>query len=505
MAKKVKKRVQPIARANVMDAVSVLSVFMLLLYAIPSDRRIAALGSAGSLSALFALGMALWWCWFHIQRNGDARSRAVQPVRLAQFILLGAATASYVAASLRPLPALESSTVDTSLLRLISWAGVLFVANDGIPNMERMLVLLRRLTLAGGLLATLGIIQFITKSSLVDYIQIPGLTSTQSFSSLGDRGGFTRSAATAQSPLEYAAVLSMVFPIALTLALTDKGRSSLRRWAPVAIMAPAIMLSISRSAFLGVAVGMLALFPSLPRKVRIQTGVAVLALVGIMYVAVPGMLGTVRNLFASISADSSTTSRTDSYGLVGEFVARSPWFGRGFGTFLPEYRILDNQYLGIVIELGFVGLAAFVALMVTGIIVSVRGRKASVTPLARQLGAALAASLLSGAVMTGFFDIFSFPMAAGTIFLMAGISGAFWRLTRTTKAYAVPAIAGPGLQGPDLQLRPRKGRDVQATPGSSLPERTEPGSPMSGSLQRNGGRGHPRRPGPRQAGPPPPG
>src|SRR6185437_12441997 len=104
--------------------------------------------------------------------------------------------------------------------------------------MERLVVVLRRLALAGGLLATLGIVQFATKSSLVDYIQIPGLVSTQSFSSLGDRGGFTRSAATAQSPLEYAAVLSMVFPIALSLALTDTARSNLRRWAPVALMAP---------------------------------------------------------------------------------------------------------------------------------------------------------------------------------------------------------------------------------------------------------------------------
>ena len=419
------------ARVRIRDAASMLSFFMLLLFAIPSDRRIAALGSAGSLSTLFALGLALWWCWFHLQRNGPSGSNGLQPVRLTQFLLLGAAMASYVAAGLRPLPVAESTTVDTSLLRLIAWAGILFVANDGIPSMERLVVVLRRLALAGGLLATLGIVQFATKSSLVDYIQIPGLVSTQSFSSLGDRGGFTRSAATAQSPLEYAAVLSMVFPIALSLALTDTARSNLRRWAPVALMAPAIMLSISRSAFLGVAVGILALFPSLPRKARIRLGAAALGLVVVMYIAVPGMLGTVRNLFESISADSSTTSRTDSYGLVGIFVERSPWFGRGFGTFLPEYRILDNQYLGILIELGLVGLAAFGAVMVTAIVVSVRGRRASTELLPRQLGAALAAAMLSGTVMTGFFDSFSFPMAAGTLFLVAGLAGAYWRLART--------------------------------------------------------------------------
>ncbi|MEV8182573.1 O-antigen ligase family protein [Specibacter sp. NPDC078692] len=429
MARKGSSGIRVAVRTKAMDAVSVLSIYMLLLYAIPSDRRIGALGSAGSLATLFALGLALWWCWFHIQRNHPAQSKSVQPVRIAKLIFLGSATASYVAASLRPLPPLEASTVDTSLLRLVAWAGVLFVANDGIADMERLVALLRRLALAGALLAVLGILQFITKLSLVDYIQIPGLISTQSFSAIGDRGGFTRSAATAQSPLEYAAVLAMIFPISLALALTDKGRSALLRWAPVAIMAPAIMLSISRSAFLAVAIGMLALFPSLPRKVKIRSCAAAVALVGVMYLAVPGMLGTILNLFQGISEDSSTTSRTDSYGLVGEFVARSPWFGRGFGTFLPQYRILDNQYLGILIELGFVGLAAFGAVLVTSIVVCIRGRRTVTAPQSRLVGSALAASLLSGTVTAGFFDVFSFPMSAGTLFLVMGIAGAYWRIS----------------------------------------------------------------------------
>ena len=48
-----------------------------------------------------------------------------------------------------------------------------------------------------------------------------------------------------------------------------------------------------------------------------------------------------------------------SYAIAGEFIGRAPIFGRGFSTFLPSYRILDNQYLGLLIETGIVGLVAF--------------------------------------------------------------------------------------------------------------------------------------------------
>ena len=77
-------------------------------------------------------------------------------------------------------------------------------------------------------------------------------------------------------------------------------------------------------------------------------------------------------LFTGISQDDSARSRTDSYALAFDFIQQRPFFGRGFSTFLPTYRIIDNQYLGLLIETGVVGLLAFISLLVTALVVAGR-------------------------------------------------------------------------------------------------------------------------------------
>src|SRR2546430_13733022 len=62
-----------------------------------------------------------------------------------------------------------------------------------------------------------------------------------------------------------------------------------------------------------------------------------------------------RSLFTGISRDDSALSRTDSYAVAGAFISRAPLLGRGPATWLPPYRILDNQFLGSLIEIGVGG------------------------------------------------------------------------------------------------------------------------------------------------------
>ncbi len=89
-----------------------------------------------------------------------------------------------------------------------------------------------------------------------------------------------------------------------------------------------------------------------------------------MRFAIPGLLGTIRYLFLHMFEDDSYEGRRQDYSVVGRFIKERPLFGRGFGTFLPErYVYLDNQYLGLLIELGIVGmLAFFVILLFVGIV-----------------------------------------------------------------------------------------------------------------------------------------
>jgi O-antigen ligase len=413
------------------DAVSVLTVYFVLLLAIPSNLSFASLGSAaGRPATLWALGATIWWLWYNLQRSRPGHG-SVQPVRLAIAALIVVAGISYATAMLRGLVTSEVSVADNALLRLVAWAGILLIANDGLDDVERFRTLMRRIAIGGGLIAMLGILQFITGQSLISWIDIPGMSSGLSFAGVDVRAGFVRAAGTATHPLEYGVVLSMAFPIAVALALEDHGRSRLIRWFPVPVIAVASLLSVSRSALIGLIAGLLLLFPALSTRMRILFATGGLLGAAMVFALVPGLAGTIRGMFTGLSGDSSTLSRVDSYDSAGEYFARFPIVGKGLGTFLPTYHILDNQYLQLAIELGAAGLVAVAALLGTAFWCAVQGRRLAPTPLDRTLCQSVLAAVVAGAILMAFFDGLSFPMSAGMLFLMIGICGGARRVMST--------------------------------------------------------------------------
>jgi len=223
----------------------------------------------------------------------------------------------------------------------------------------------------------------------------------------------------------------------------DRSRSALRRWYPVAAIAVAVPISISRSAIVSTVVALLVLMPTWPRRTRREAYAVMVALVGTLFVALPGLLGTLTNLFTGLTGDSSALSRSGSYSLAWQFISRNPIFGRGLGTFLPEYRILDNQYLSLAIEMGVVGVAAMLGLFATGIATAARVRRSSADTETRQLAQAMIAALTAAACSFALFDAFSFPMSAGLTFLVFGLVDALRKTSAATAADAAVLAAGP--------------------------------------------------------------
>jgi O-antigen ligase len=409
------------------DAVTALTIFLVALIVIPSSLIVGPLGQAGTPAQV--VGMATFAVWL-VAAIGTAtqRRRTREPIRIFGWLFVIAVGISYVAANSRAMFSAEARAADAGLLLVCSWMGILLLAMDRIPSRERLDVLLRRLVLLAGALATLGLLQFATKTPFTNYLQIPGLTQNASLVGLYGRGGLTRPSGTAVHPIEFGAVLTMVLPIALHYAFTDLRRPLLHRWYPVVAIAFAVPISLSRSAVLSVLVVLCFMIPMWPRIVRRRAYVAIVALCGAVYVLVPGLIGTITNLFTGISSDSSAQSRTGSFALAYDFIGRSPIIGRGFLTFLPAYRILDDQYLGLLIETGIVGLIAFLGLLGSGVIGGVRLKKACPNRTDGQLAVALAASAASALASFALFDAFSFPMAASLIFLVLGCTGALRRL-----------------------------------------------------------------------------
>ncbi|MFB7891625.1 O-antigen ligase family protein [Microbacterium sp. NPDC056044] len=375
---------------------------------------------------LFGLGSLLLWLFSFLGAARRAATEA-QPIRIALGIFLFCVGVSYVMAMSSPLIPDEASPGDVALLALASWAGTLLLTHDGISDRGRLDTLIWRFAVCGGLIALLGIVQVVTRQLWVDQLSIPGLTSTSGYG-LSSRGGYPRPAGTAIHPIEYGVILAMILPITLHVAFQHTHRRTLVRWAPATAVAVILPLTSSRSAYLGALIALVICLIGWTRERRLRViGVAVVGLLA-MTVLAPNFLSSIIGLFTGASEDPSITSRTDSFALALEFIERNPWFGRGLGTFLPKYRIFDNQYLLLLVTIGIVGTVAFLALGVTAAVTTIRLRRRLRDDSSRDLAMTLTAAICAGFSCLFMFDAFAFPMTMGTLFLILGLAGALRRV-----------------------------------------------------------------------------
>lgn len=408
------------------DAVSWLTIYLVVLYAIPARLIIAPLGSAGAVSMLVGLASFGLWIVSHIGAGRRTRMHS-EPVRMALVAFMFSVGVSFALAMSRPISPDEISPADVALLALLSWSGVLLVTHDGISTRVRMDTFIWRLVVAGGLLALLGMVQFFTKQVIIDRIQIPGLTQG-SIASAYLRDGRIRPSGTAIHPLEYGAILAIILPLALHVAFHDRTRSVTVRWLPVLAIGAVIAISSSRTAYLTGALAVLIAAIGWTGKQRIA--VVLLGAVGFggLSTVAPNLIQSILNLFAGAQEDPSVTSRTDSFPVAWSFLSLHPLFGRGLGTLLPKYRIFDDQYLLLLVTVGVVGTAAFLSLLVAALARLIKAFLSTKDVQSRSLALSLAGALVSGFMSLAFFDAFAFAMTMGTVFLCLGLSGAVSRI-----------------------------------------------------------------------------
>jgi O-antigen ligase len=421
------------------DAVGLLTIYIFLLVAIPSSEVFAPLGGSGGPATVFAallLGLYVV-LWLH---PGFKLDHGRQPIRVAGALFFCVAVAAYVSANRQALPTLELNAADRGIISMAGWLAVLLVTADGVDSADRLRELIRRIVLGASAMAALGITQFFTGLDATKYILIPGLTSHYQVSDLLTRGGHNRPSATAAHPLEFAAVLAMCLPLAIHQARFAPAGRGVWRWLQVGLLGLALPMSVSRSAFLALAAAFIVMLPTWPRADRWRAYALMLASSVVIWAMIPGLLGTIRNLFFAVGNDGSTASRTSAWGRAAPFISAHPWFGRGFGTFLPQtYFFVDDQYLGTIVEMGAVGLLALVLLILTGWCTARAARRISIDPETRDLGQSLAASVAVAAVAFSTFDALGFAIGPGIFFLILGCIGAYARLARRERRVEAPA------------------------------------------------------------------
>ncbi|MCW2739250.1 O-antigen ligase family protein [Nocardioides sp.] len=444
------------ARRRHLPAAHLVCVYVVLLLGLPSVLIFAPLGSPGTPANIWGLGALLWWVLATL--GGHNPVRGLTWYRCATGLFVVAVLCSYAAAmahgwyspahlrrgindftlmvpSVTELADVQVSAADRGLVAVFAWVGITLLAAEGLRSWRELERVISWLVFLGAFMSVLGIVQYLTGLSITSLYAIPGLSANSEFGGVASRSVVNRVSATAAHPIEFGVVMAALLPLALHRTVHEWGN----RWAllPTVLIAVSAGLSVSRSAVVSTVAALFIVLLGWPARWRIRALALLPFAVVAMRSAFPGLLGTIYALFSNLGNDPSISGRTTDYDAVAMLWGQSPTFGRGFFTFVPQfYRILDNMYLLLLLELGVVGLVCTLVLFMTGFLSARAARSRALDARSRHLGLCLSASLAGLLLALGTFDALVFSMTAGTLFLLLGLSAAAWRLSAEERGAA---------------------------------------------------------------------
>jgi polysaccharide biosynthesis protein PslJ len=225
-------------------------------------------------------------------------------------------------------------------------------------------------------------------------------------------------------PLELAALLAMVLPFAV-LGSIDAATRRRRLLYTIAIaLLLAGGLATSRKTSLVAPVGAILLLIAYRPRTVVRSMLGLVLVLGVLvHLTSPGALGSVLTQLepGHVNTVLTTTDRTARYDAVHPDVISHLLFGRGYESYDPhKYRILDNEYLGLLITTGLVGLLAYLGIF--GAIMSAAHRTIR-GPDPRRASLALAAFASVGviALASALFDVLSFPHVPYLLFFIGAM------------------------------------------------------------------------------------
>jgi hypothetical protein len=266
------------------------------------------------------------------------------------------------------------------------------------------------------------------------------------------RAGGARAYASSQHPIALSVVFCMLIPIAIYLmkfAIWPRFEASRRIFytAMIGLMLVGLLAAISRTGV--VVMGVMWLFTLLSRP-RLAL---ILAAMGLPMVVVAGLLfpkNIESMLLSLLDVQGVVASQTTSVGMAGQGrladlgpafaeVAVNPWFGTGLGSrivvgdFANAY-ILDNQWLGTLMETGVLGVIGLIALLVWPAIRMTRFAFTSHAPQSRVfLVFAIATSTIGYLTAMFFYDAFSFMQALLLLAILYAVAA--WAMTEGSESW----------------------------------------------------------------------
>ena len=223
--------------------------------------------------------------------------------------------------------------------------------------------------------------------------------------------------------LEAVAMLAMALPIALVRLMQSGGWRDRILYGLAACALVAATFATYRKSGLLAPVAVVLTLAYFRRRELLKLAPLGMVLVVLVTVLSPGALRSTLDQFVRPDrlAVPTVSDRASDYDAIRPDLWSNFFFGRGWGSYNHEtYRILDSEILHRTVEMGVVGLVAFL-LMVLSVLLSARGTIAGRDPQrapAALMGAAAAAAFLT---VSALFDVLSFPHATYIFLYTAGM------------------------------------------------------------------------------------
>jgi hypothetical protein len=223
--------------------------------------------------------------------------------------------------------------------------------------------------------------------------------------------------------LEAAAMLSMGLPIALVGIMSSaRWRGRLLYGLAASILMAGAISTYRKTALIAPVSAILTLAYYRRRELVRLAPLGVIVLLAV-HVLSPGAFGAIAEQLhpTRLGAVSTVSDRTSDYDAVRPDVWTHLAFGRGYGSYEhTTYRVLDMEMLRQLIEVGVVGLTAYIMLMVS-IVATARAPIRRRRPDESRVALAAAATAVSFLVISTLFDVMSFPHCPYILLWMAGL------------------------------------------------------------------------------------
>jgi O-antigen ligase len=318
---------------------------------------------------------------------------------------------------------------------LLSFVAVFYLIVSVVRSEDVVMSLAKTLVAGGAVIAVLAVIESRTGFTPFTHLNkvFPFLKPDPSFTIPLDRGGSVRAFGPAEHPIALSAALVMLVPLALCVA-----RFSSPRWRlAVVALVIGVLSTVSRTGIVMLFVVALIFLWVRPRETK-RLWPALLPLLVLTHFAAPGTLGSIKQAFfpsgGLVAQQKSNGFGCDSNGRIADVgptfseISHKPFLGHGFGTRIttgPDANacVLDDQWLGTLVDVGFIGGLAWLLFFLA--IVRRFGRASKEDDSVRGwLLASVAASVGAYAVGMLTFDALGFVQVTLFLFILVGLGTA---------------------------------------------------------------------------------